>query len=247
LPTRYLPIGVNDAIVILIMLEVITRNQFEDQVADGQARLTFVGMSNSGKSVCSAALARDAGFDRVCCDDEIEAELGEELTALGYSGIQDMAKWMGQPYDNQYPTNSERYRDLEIKTMLNIILELGDNRPSRNRVIDTTGSVVHTGEYITSVLPALSTVVYLEATPADKARALRDFAKEPKPVFWDDVYQPEDDEEPEVALLRCHPQLVARRTELYRGMAHVVLPADKELRDMDGASLLERIRGSLAA
>ena len=64
--------------------------------------ITFIGMSSVGKSAWSTKLEELKGFRRYCCDDLIEKYLGPEFKALGYLGINDVSRWMGQPYDQRY-------------------------------------------------------------------------------------------------------------------------------------------------
>src|SRR3954471_24776883 len=102
----------------------MTAAEFDHRLQSGELVLSLVGMSNVGKSYWSKRLI-GAGFTHICCDDLIERELGNELFELGYAGgIADMAKWLGQPYDRQFPLNQQRYLQLETDTMNTIIAEL---------------------------------------------------------------------------------------------------------------------------
>ena len=71
--------------------------------------ITLIGMSNIGKTHWSNLLVTERGFTKIDCDFRIEQKLGPELTKLGYHGIRDVAKWMGQPFDPQYPETSRKF------------------------------------------------------------------------------------------------------------------------------------------
>jgi len=212
----------------------------------GQLRLSLVGMSNAGKSYWSQRLAAEAGFTHLCCDDLIERELGNELLELGYSGgIADMAKWMGQPYDKQFPVNQQRYLDLETDTLRTIMAELQNSTLKGNIIIDTTGSVVHTSPAIRHKLSELTTVIYLEATKAMRHQMFELYIKEPKPVVWGDIFKAEKGESDNEALARCYPELLKYRSTLYAEMADVTVPRNTSLALADSAAFLAYVKGAL--
>ncbi|MDA2921939.1 hypothetical protein MYX07_01595 [Patescibacteria group bacterium AH-259-L07] len=74
--------------------------------------LSLTGMSGSGKTYWSQKLT-DHGFSRICCDDLIEEKLAPELVKLGYSGIADVAAWLGQPYEPKFKENEAQYLKFE--------------------------------------------------------------------------------------------------------------------------------------
>lgn len=210
--------------------------------------VTLVGMSNVGKTYWSKRLAAEAGFTHICCDDLIETELGDVLQELGYSGgIADMAKWLGQPYDPQFPKNQQIYLDLEIATMQSLITQLEQSARDTSVIIDTTGSVVHTSSEICEKLQALTTVMYLEATPEMRHEMFKLYIAEPKPVVWGDIYAPKTDETPEQALARCYPELLAYRSGHYAAMSDVTIPRKKALAIEDIQDFLGYVSGSPSA
>lgn len=75
--------------------------------------ITLIGMSNLGKKHWSNRLVQECEFERVDCDSLVEAKLGPYLKDIGYSGIQDVAKWMGFPFDQQYPETSSKFVECE--------------------------------------------------------------------------------------------------------------------------------------
>lgn len=186
--------------------------------------ISLIGMSGSGKTHWSKRLAQ-AGFARFGCDDLIERKLVEELRAYGYSGIADMAKWMGQPFHEQYRRNSERYLTLEREIMDEILYNLDDADDS-DVVIDTTGSVIYTGGAVLQQLVRLTTVVYLETPLLVQEWMYRQYLADPKPVIWGDAFLKRADESDVEALARCYPVLLSRRAQLYQAYAHLQLEYD---------------------
>jgi shikimate kinase len=230
------------------MLEIISRPDFDARLGAGELALTLIGMSNVGKSFWSTHLAEEADFNAIGCDDLIEAELGSVLQDAGFNGgITDMAKWMGQPYDPQFTANQHTYLDLETMTMRRTIERLTQSSLNGNTVVDTTGSVVHTGDKIAEELAKNSTVVYLEATPSMRQKMFELYIAEPKPVVWGDVYTQREDEMPSEALSRSYPELLARRSGLYQRMAHVAIPRETSLAIANANDFLEQVRGMLPA
>lgn len=229
------------------MAETLTQTEFDKKLQANELALTFVGMSGVGKSRNSKNLAQELGFGRICCDDEIEKELEEVLRELGYSGgIADVSRWLGQPYDDRFAVNQQKYLDLEIATMQDIIRQLEQDSFKGNTVIDTTGSVVHTSAEICAKLSDLTTVVYIEASADMQHKMLELYLAEPKPVVWGNVYNQRGGESPHEALARCYPDLLAYRSRLYASMADVIIPRPV-LEMADAKAFLEHVRAALPA
>lgn len=186
--------------------------------------ISLIGMSNTGKSNWGKAVAT-VGYTPFCCDDRIEQNLGLYLQAKGFRGIEDVAKWMGQPYEPQSSENQALYLEQETLVMEEAIREL---RKGEDRlVIDTTGSVIYTGEAILTALRELSTVILLDAPASLQAELYRRYLLKPKPVIWGEMYKPLEGESSEDALARCYPLLLQSRNEMYRRLAHVVIGYDE--------------------
>jgi shikimate kinase len=183
---------------------------------------TIIGMSNSGKSYWSSKLAEEMGFVRYCVDDMIEEKLAPYLIDNGYKGIADVSKWMGQPYEERYGQNSDKYLQFEEETMNQILDKLAINIQS-DVVIDTTGSVIYTSESILSKIKNQSKVVYLE-TPAEIVdEMLEKYLKEPKPVFWGKSFDKKEEETNLEALSRCYPELLKFRQARYKVIADITI------------------------
>lgn len=226
--------------------ETLTRSDFDARRADGELSLTLVGMSNVGKSHWSGRLAGEAGFERIDQDTLIEAELATALKAAGYAGgIADVARWMGQPYEPQSAANQQTYLDLETLMLRQTIDRLANPPLNGNIVVDTTGSVVHTDEAIRKELAVHSTIVYLEATADMRQKMFEMYIAEPKPVIWGDAYTQEEGETTDQALARSYPELLARRSGLYKQMAHVAVSREVSLAIENTDEFLEYVRDGL--
>src|SRR5215468_8952131 len=122
-------------------------------------RLSLIGMSGSGKSHWVKNLAA-LGCPTVCCDDQIEARLAAILRAGGYEGINGVAAWMGWPDSPAYPEREAQYLAEEIATLDQVLSDLARD-PKRELILDTTGSVIYTGNNILFRLRRQMTVIYL--------------------------------------------------------------------------------------
>ncbi len=216
-----------------------TPKRFEQDLKRGRLLLSIVGMSNVGKTFWSNKLSK-IGFQHVNCDDRIEDEIRPELKKLGYKGIADMAKWLGQPYDKQFRTNQKKYLDLEIKTMQEVFDEF--EKGVQNMIIDTTGSVIYTGEEMCTKLKRSSIIIYIEATPEMKAKMFKNFIKHPKPLIWGKSFDKNKGESNVNSLERCYPKLLEYRSSFYNRYADVVIPYEELSGDMDGKEFLRLVK-----
>jgi len=185
-------------------------------------RLALVGMSGSGKSHWTKNLAA-LGCPTLCCDDEIETRLAPLLKAGGYQGINGVAAWMGWPDSPTYAEREVEYLREEIATLDEVLSSL-EKDPERELVLDTTGSVISTGNHILRRLRRQMTVIYLAASPAEVELLMERYLRDPKPVLWQGVFQPCPGETPEDTVVRCYPLLIAARRQSYQALAHLTLP-----------------------
>ena len=199
-------------------------------------RLTLIGMSGSGKSYWSRKLA-EQGFRRFCCDDLISAKLLAELRGPNGTTLE-LGEWMGFPYEPHYKEHESKYLACEIE-ILNEILEYlespGDN-PEENIIVDTTGSVIYTGENILQKLRRLSTVVLMSTPPEIQKQMLRAYVARQRPVLWKDMFNKEPDESNEEALARCYSGLLLARERLYERYAHVIIDYHRRHKEGFGVS-----------
>jgi shikimate kinase len=187
-------------------------------------KISLVGMSGIGKSFWSTQLAQ-RGFVHFCCDALIENRLGHELQALGYAGIHDMARWLGQPYDPQYAKNSQQYLHYEQETLTEILAAL-KNLPHENVVIDTTGSVIYLTAETLRKLQEQTVVVYLTAPAQVTEKMYELYKQEPKPVMWGDKFCTHSGETLQQALARCYRDLLSYRSKKYAEIAAITIDYD---------------------
>lgn len=190
--------------------------------------ISLIGMSGSGKSAWGKILERERGFKRYCCDDLIEEKLAPELTKLGYSGINDVSRWMGQPYDERYPETSRKYLDYEAESLREVLEEIKKMNKVDNVVVDTTGSVIYLPQELLEKLKKLTKIVYLKTPEHLMEEMIAKYVADPKPVIWGNLYQPKEGEAKEETLKRCYPDLLKYRAGLYEKLADLGL--DYEIR-----------------
>jgi shikimate kinase len=204
-------------------------------------KLSFIGMSGAGKSHWAQKLTR-AGFRAISIDDRIEEKLAPELAMGGYRGIGGVAAWMGWPDHPTYREREQKYLECEIESMREALDEIELRSESEGIVLDTTGSVIYTGDELCRRLQNLTVVVYLAASPEEENLLIARYLSDPKPVLWGDQFLPRAGESTKDAIARCYPQLIAHRKKLYEHYAHRIVPMER-LRGagMDARGFLELI------
>ncbi len=197
--------------------------------------ISLIGMSNIGKSFCAGRLAAVKGFRHIDCDALIEEKLGPAYAESGLNGIHGVAEWMGLPADPKYKKNSARYIACERDVLKSALADLQSDREG-NAVVDTTGSVIYTGEDILDSLRSLTTVVYLEASDKHVGDLYKSFIAHPKPVIWGDSYVPAPGETEDQTLKRCYPELLRLRARRYKELAHVTIPFERLLENKNSVA-----------
>jgi len=206
-------------------------------------RLALIGMSGTGKTFWSKRLA-EAGRPAFCCDDRIEQRLRTRLGG-GFAGTTGVASWMGWPDSPTYAQREAEYLAEEIATLDEVLTDLARN-PSRELILDTTGSVIYTGNHLLLRLRRHMTIVYLAASAAEQQLLIQRYLTDPKPVLWRGAFQPKKGETPRETVARCYPTLIVARRQSYEALAHCSVPV-AELRDttLDAAAFLEKVRTRL--
>lgn len=186
-------------------------------------RLSLIGMSGSGKSYWSMKLA-EQGFRRFCCDDLITAELAPELRKPDGT-VMSLGEWMGFPYESCYEEREDKYLACEIEVLRRILeyLEHPESIPDEDLVIDTTGSVIYTGENIIAGLRRHTTVVQIATPPEVQEQMLKAYVVNQRPVLWRGFFSIQPDKTNEEALAYCYPGLLAARERLYERYSHVTI------------------------
>lgn len=219
----------------------LTAAQFDQLEASSALSICFVGMSNCGKSYWSRQLKTHRDFFVVSVDEEIERAIEPELTALGFSGIDGMAEWMGFPSDERFSKNQDIYLKYEES-----ITGKTSPRKYKNSVLDTTGSVIYLSEETLARIRKQYLVVNLEASDDMLNFMTKNYFATPKPVVWGNAYQPEQGEEPMDAMRRCYPNLLRERRKKYAAISHVTVPAELYLgSEMKLDEFLSYVKGKL--
>jgi shikimate kinase len=204
-------------------------------------RLALIGMSGAGKTFWTKKLA-ESGVPAISCDDRIEHRLAPRLTAGGYTGINGVAAWMGWPNSATYAEREAEYLTEEIHTLDEVLQEL-EKDAEKSLVLDTTGSVIYTGNHLLMRLRRQMTVVYLAASAKEQELLIERYLRDPKPVLWRGAFQPKPGEIARETVARCYPALIAARRQSYEALAHCTLQV-AELHDvsLDAGGFLKMIR-----
>ena len=204
-------------------------------------RLALIGMSGAGKTFWTKKLAAD-GCPAVSCDDRIEQKLARQLGAGGFSGINGVAAWMGWPDAATYAQRESEYLAAEIHALDQILTEL-EKRPEKSLVLDTTGSVIYTGNNLLMRLRRQVTIVHLAASAEEQQLLIERYLNDPKPVLWRGAFQPRAEEKPRETVARCYPALIAARRQSYEALAHCTLEvAALRDRSLDAHAFLKMIQ-----
>ena len=204
-------------------------------------RLALIGMSGAGKTFWTKKLAAN-GYPAGSCDDRIEQKLASRLAAGGYSGINGVAAWMGWPDSTTYAQREAEYLAEEIHALDEILTEL-EREPEKSLVLDTTGSIIYTGNDLLMRLRRQMTIVHLVASAEEQQLLIERYLNDPKPVLWRGAFQPRTGEKPRETVARCYPALIAGRRQSYEALSHCTLQV-AALRDgsLDAPAFLKMIR-----
>ena len=207
-------------------------------------RLALIGMSGAGKTFWSRQLA-SAGHAAISCDDKIEERLASRLAAGGYSGINGVAAWMGWPDSPTYAERESQYLSDEIAVLEEVLDDLARSA-EKSLVLDTTGSVIYTGNHLLLRLRKLMTVVYLAASAQEQQLLIERYLNDPKPVLWRGAFQSRPGEAPRDTVARCYPNLIAARRQSYAALAHCTIEV-AQLRELshNAAAFLQLISGKI--
>jgi shikimate kinase len=189
----------------------------------------MIGMSGAGKTFWTKKLA-ESGLPATFCDEVIERKLAEQLAPGGYAGIHGVAAWMGWPDSATYAEREAEYLTEEIRTLDEALTEV-EKQPEKSLVLDTTGSVIYTGNNLLKRLRRQMTIVYLAASAAEQRLLIERYLNDPKPVLWRGAFQAKPGEAPRNTVARCYPALIAARRQSYEALAHCTFEV-AELREL---------------
>jgi shikimate kinase len=201
-------------------------------------------MSGAGKTFWTKKLA-ESGYPAISCDDRIERRLAARLSAGAYAGISGVAAWMGWPDSATYTEREADYLVEEIHTLDEVLTEL-EKQKEQSLVLDTTGSVIYTGNNLLMRLRRQMTIVYLAASAEEQQLLIERYLSDPKPVLWRGAFKAKPKETPHETVARCYPLLIAARRQSYEALAHCTL-AVAALRDgsLDAAAFLKMIQSKM--
>ena len=206
-------------------------------------RISFIGMSGSGKSSWSRRFS-EHGFTRFCCDEMIARKLARELRRTDGT-LMALGTWMGWPDETGYSEREARYLHCEMEVLAEICDYLADpgNDGKQRIVVDTTGSVVYAGEDLLERLRRRTVVVHLSTPPEIREQMLSAYLRTMRPVLWRDHFTRHAHETREQALARGYPALLASREQLYGRAAHITIDHRTHAREgLPVTALLEEIR-----
>jgi hypothetical protein len=180
-------------------------------------------MSGSGKSYWSEKLTR-RGFRRFSFDALIEDRLSGELKRD--EGSLTLGEWMGFPFQDGYQEKEELYLFHEKQLMAEILDRIagnarGDAGGDENIVLDTTGSVIYTGDDLLKRLRSLTTIIYFSVPVVIREAMLRQYLSEPRPVLWRGLFRIGPGESADEALVRSYNALLDLREVAYRDLADI--------------------------
>lgn len=180
-------------------------------------------MSGIGKSYWARRLAQH-GWLHLDCDAMIAERLGELVEVADHEDpVHAVGRWMGMPWTPGYADREARYLGLE-RAVTAEALDTAASQPADRRVVlDTTGSVIYTGEAMLNRLRHEARVVYFDAPGSVREQMVGLYLREPKPVLWRGAYQPEPGEPQDAALARCYAALLAERSQRYASLATFTL------------------------
>ncbi|MGP8089868.1 MAG: hypothetical protein ACLPUX_07175 [Syntrophobacteraceae bacterium] len=184
--------------------------------------ISLIGMSGSGKSYWSEKLAWQ-GFKRFCLDALITEKVSGKLSRENLSPLS-LGEWMGFPFQDGYQEREELYLSYE-KLLMAEILDWIDEKAcaglEANVVLDTTGSVIYTGENLLKRLRSLTTIIYFPVPAVIREAMLRQYLSNPRPVLWRGIFNIEPGESVEEALFRSYNALLDWREVAYRELADI--------------------------
>jgi hypothetical protein len=184
--------------------------------------ISLIGMSGSGKSYWSEKLARQ-GFKLFCVDALITEKLSGELRQEDGSHLT-LGEWMGFPFQDGYKEREELYLASEKQLMAEVLDKIDENvraGSEENVVVDTTGSVIYTGQDLLERLRTLTTIIHFTVPAVIREAMLRQYLSNPRPVLWRGLFSIEPGESAEEALFRSYNALLDSREILYRELGDI--------------------------
>lgn len=191
----------------------LTPQAFDKQWESGDLRISFIGMSNIGKSWLASRLGDALRVDVIEVDHYIRRELDQDSMA-------DFAHWLGHPNTDGYAEREAQSLALEERATLAALDDL-----SAPAFLDTTGSVIYCPQSCAR-LSVETYVVYLRASDKQRKTLEELYFSHPKPLNWAGQFSQNEGELFGDAVARSYPKLLQSRTGLYAGLADHVVSAE---------------------
>ncbi len=188
--------------------------------------ISLIGMSGTGKTYWSNQLVQH-DWEKISCDDLIERRLAKNMSPE-HEGIQGVAEWLGLPQSEGYQERQQQYLRAEIDVMEEVLERLNKCDSNDCRIVlDTTGSVVYTGDRLCQQLRQAAKVIYFSLSDISLSSLIHQFLTDPKPVLWIDQFVQYPHQTIREAIAACYPKLVRQRAQLYQRYAEMILPYEQ--------------------
>src|SRR5260370_32592029 len=149
---------------------------------------------------------------------------------------------MGLPDNAMYDEREAEYLAEEIRTLDEILTKL-EQQPEKSLVLDTTGSVIYTGNNLLMRLRRHMTIVYLAASTEEQQVLIERYLNDSKPVLWRGAFRAQPGESTRETEARRYPALIAARRRRYEALAHCTLPvAELRAASLDADAFLRMIQ-----
>ena len=204
----------------------LSRGEWERRFDAGTLKMALVGMSNIGKSSSGMRFATRFNFSLIEVDRLIWERLGER-------DMEAFAQWLGQPY-------TDGYAEREAKSMLleTDATEEAMRTSARNPLLDTTGSVIYTGDDVLHRLATDWYTVYIEADPEQVWQLKKLYFEAPKPLAWQGHFAMQPGLTQTESLIACYSGLLESRAKAYARIADRTV-SSRDILVKDTARLLD--------
>ncbi|MEN9937495.1 MAG: hypothetical protein RLZZ387_4074 [Chloroflexota bacterium] len=187
--------------------------------------LTLIGMSGAGKSFWAAKFATQ-GFVVIDCDALLTSKL-QSLVGESGSCLEQIGRWMGFPYQADFPRREALYLTCEMAILTDVIAQAKACAASQtNCLIDTGGSIIYADRALLQELRQYSIMIYLRIPQRLHQQMLNSYLEQPRPLIWNGLFEQAANESLSVAFARSYARLLRLREQQYEQWSDVVLEYD---------------------
>lgn len=209
---------------------MLKKSEMQSHIDNKTFRLSFIWMSNCGKSYRSKVLSNENDFFWYEVDREIQK-------GLWFNSMEEISNWMWDSSNEWFIEREKIYLEKEEK--YTYLKEL--DTKWKNLVFDTTWSLIYLSNEAKTWLKDQCLIINIDVWMDSIPHMLERYLEEPKPVSWNGMLTQEPWESKEESLKRCYPKLLEDRLKRYKNFAHITIPA-KEFRDLSWIETLELIK-----